>query len=140
MLVKFLWKKILCTILVICSLASACMINAAEVEKQSDTGITPRASYLAADANITSYGIYWHQPDGYPAYRVWIDNTTGALMTVTITSPSGQTKNIYVTAGNNMTYTNNNAEDDGTYRATFHTYADALSGTIRVRVSTTPLM
>ena len=141
-----LWRKILCAILMVCSLATACIVSASEIsdpslqtsEAESETIISPRASYIAAEANITSAGIYWRLPDGYNSYRVWIDNTTGALMTATITSPSGQTKNIYITSGSNQTYTNNDAEP-GSYRVTFHTYADALSGTIRIRVSNMPL-
>lgn len=60
-------------------------------------------------------------------------------MTATITSPSGQTKNVYVTSGSNKSYTDNDAED-GIYRVSFHTYASSLSGTVRVRVSTMPLV
>lgn len=144
---KTTWRTLLCSVLILCCLSSACIIGATNISEksptsnislQSDSDISSRANFLALDASITKNGVAWAQLEDYIAYRIWIDNTTGALMTVTITSPSGQTKNLYVTSGNDLTYTNNNAEQ-GVYRVSFHTYADALSGTVRVRVSTTPL-
>ena len=107
-------------------------------EQYEDT-ISPMANFLALDTNIANRPSGWVQMEDFIAYRIWIDNTTDALMTVTITSPSGQTKNLYITSGSNKTYTNNSAEE-GTYRLSFHTYASTLSGTVRVRVSTTPLL
>lgn len=139
---KTLLKNLLCSTLVICSLASACMIPAAEAPDQystdTNTEISPRSSIITLDVSITRSSYSWFQQGGYTAYRIWVDNTTGALMTVTITSPSGQTKNVYITSGSNKTYTNNDAEA-GTYHISLHTYADALSGTLRVRASTMPL-
>lgn len=143
---KSLWKKTLCVTLVLCTFLSACIVGAADsdqtssstVTNQNSATISPRWSDVALDTNITSYGANWIQPDDFPSFRVWVDNTTGALMTVTITFPSGQTKNMYITSGSNQTYTNNDA-DPGVYRLSFHTYASTLSGTVRVRVSNVPL-
>lgn len=145
---RSLLRSFLCVMLVMCFLVPAYMIGAVDttsrdsissVNEQDNTGVTPRLSEIALDDNITSYGSVWIQPDGYPAYRFWVDNTTGALMTATITGPSGQTKNVYITAGSNKSYTNNDAEP-GVYRVSFHTYGTTLSGTVRVRISTMPLV
>ena len=143
-----LLRNDLCVMLAMCFLVPAYMIGAVDAtsqapilsaNEQDTTGATPRLSEIALDDNITSYGSVWIQPDGYPSYRFWVDNTTGALMTATITNPSGQTKNVYITAGSNKSYTNNDAEP-GVYRVSFHTYAATLSGTVRVRISTMPLV
>ena len=136
-------QKVLCMALVLCSFVSTFVIGATDspqppTPEQNDTGVISRASHISLDTSITSAGARWIQPINYPSYRLWVDNTTGALMTVTITNPSGQTKNVYVTSGSNKTYTDNNAES-GLYTLSFHTYADALSGTVRVRASNVPL-
>lgn len=146
---KAIFKKLLCITLVMVSFASVCMVGATEtsdqayteptIGSQGDLDTSPRSSVIAVDEPISNYDIYWYQQEGYPSYRLWVDNTTGALMTVTITKPSGQTKNVYITAGNNTTYTDNDAKS-GFYKLSFHTYAATLSGTVRVRVSTTPLI
>lgn len=142
-------KNVLCSALAFCSLASACAFAATDVSnetlplstktEQNNTSISPMSSVLALDMSITKSSAAWAQLKEYVAYRIWVDNTTGALMTVTITSPSGKTKNLYITSGSNKTYTDNNAES-GIYKLAFHTYADTLSGTVRVRVSTRSLL
>jgi len=140
---RFLWKKVVCSILIVCTLSSVVALGATESapslsdENNSDT-IQTRANYLAVDSSISGRNISWYQGSNEIAYRIWVDNTTGALMTVTITSPSGHTKNLYITSGSNQTYTNNDAEH-GVYTLSFHTYASSFSGTVRVRVSTTLL-
>lgn len=145
---KNLWRRILCLMLVVFSFIPICLVSAAEMPNSSfsqvaiednNPEISPRWNDIALDSPITSNGAAWYQQESCTAFRLWVDNTTGALMTVTITFPSGQTKNVYVTAGSNKSYTNNDAEY-GVYRVSFHTYASTLSGTIRVRVSTTPLL
>lgn len=145
---KKTWKVFLCTTLVMCTLSSACIFGATNDADQSstlpveasqnDTGISSRANFLSLDISITGYDYAWRQMDGYTSFRAWVENTTDALMIVTITYPSGKTKNLYVTAGNSTTYTNNNAEF-GIHTVSFYSYADSFSGTMRVRVSTTPL-
>lgn len=134
---KNIFKSLISIILVVCTLSSVVVLGASESNMDQNV-IEPRTNYLAIDSSINVPTRAWNQSSGFIAYRIWIDNTTGALMTVTITSPSGQTKNLYITSGSNQTYTNNNAEP-GLYRLSFHTYADQLSGTVRVRVSTTAL-
>ena len=141
-------KRMVCVTLLLCSLVLSCVTGAAGAvsqpilldspQQKNNSNPSPMSSDVALDAPITRYGASWYQEAGYCAYRLWIDNTTGALMTVTITSPSGKKETVYVTSGNNKSYVNNNAEA-GAYFLSFHTYADALSGTVRVRISTVPL-
>ena len=105
---KKTWKVFLCTTLVMCTLSSACIFGATNDADQSstlpveasqnDTGISSRANFLSLDISITGYDYAWRQMDGYTSFRAWVENTTDALMIVTITYPSGKTKNLYVTA------------------------------------------
>ena len=141
-------KRTICVSLLLCSLVLSCVTGAAysisesilseNLQQINNSDHSSMSNNVALDAPITQYGAQWYQLSGYHAYRLWIDNTTGALMTVTITSPSGKKETVYVTSGNNKSYVNNNAET-GVYSLSFHTYVDALSGTVRVRISTTPL-
>lgn len=136
------WKKFVGLILAVCTLAPACVTSAASVDYtegiDGSVAIQPMSSYIQLDTKVTVAGASWTQPWGYSSYRIWVDNTTGTLMTVTITSPGGQKKNLYVPADTSKTYTENSAKY-GKYRVSFQCYGDTLSGTIRVRVSETSL-
>lgn len=142
------YKRMVCVALLLCSLVLSCVAGSTSAggqpvlpknaSQEGSLNSSPMSSDIILDTPITSSNTSWYQRPGYHAYRLWIDNTTGALMTVTITSPSGKKETVYVTSGNNKSYVNNNAET-GVYSLSFHTYADALSGTVRVRISTAPL-
>ncbi len=139
------WKKIVGLTLAACTLTSACVVGAAEPTKGEPISanirggeIVPMASDIVVNTSIVGSTISWYQRPGYPSYRVWVDNTTGTLMTVTITEPSGEREKFFVPADTNKSYTVNDAED-GFYDILFESYADKLSGTIRIRVSETPL-
>lgn len=139
------WRKMVCTVLVACSLSAVCVAGAVEqsipseaVEAQG-TEIIPMANRLTIDMAITRKSESWHQDSGYGSYRVWVDNTTSQRMTVTITSRSASDQHtFYVPANSNKTYTVNNAVS-GTHTITFATASGYLSGTVRVRVSEEPL-
>lgn len=140
------WRKMVCTVLAVCSLSTFCV--AAAVESAPSTaaaeapvmGIVPMASHIGLDTSITRKNVSWTQTSGYDSYRVWVDNTTSQRMTVTITSKSNADKHtFYVPANSNKSYTVNDAVS-GTHTITFATASGDLSGTVRVRVSDTTLM
>ena len=101
-------------------------------------GITPLSSMIAMDTLATQYGASWFQQNGYTAYRVWVANTTNYTMTVRITEPSNTVRTFYVPAGDNRSYTNNDA-DSGVHTLSFSNGTNYVSGTVRVRVSTEAL-
>lgn len=129
---KAMCKKALCCILMVCTLSSTCLVFAAG---NDDSEFTPMSSQIAVDANITRYGVSWHQGSEFIAYRFWIENTTNQTMTARIYKPNGAITLVIVPAGGNKSYVDNNAVY-GTYDVTFSTSNNVLSGTVRVRVST----
>lgn len=140
---KSFLKKSVCTILVLCTLVSSCVMLAAEptsLDKSSNNndGIIPLSSMIAMDTLVSQYGGSWYQQSGYIAYRVWVANTTNYTMTVRITEPNNTVKTFYVPAGNNQSYTNNNAKS-GIHTLSFSNGTNYVSGTVRVRVSTETL-
>lgn len=141
-------KKIFCVVLALCALPLVCTAGASDISKQdpsfrniqdaNSTTDSPMSSDIALNTNITKRGASWVQGAGYPAYRLWIDNTTNSLMTATITSPSGKKTSVSIASGSNKSIVNNNAEI-GRYTILFRTTSNVLSGTVRVRISTTPI-
>lgn len=136
-------KKATCSILILCTLISSCIILAAESEPadkpgSSNTGIVPLSSMIAMDTLVSQYGGSWYQQSGYIAYRVWVANTTNYTMTVRITEPNNTVRTFYVPAGSNQSYTNNNAKS-GIHTLSFSNGTNYVSGTVRVRVSTETL-
>lgn len=142
-------KKIFCVVLALCALPLVCTAGASDISKQdpsfrniqdaNSTTDSPMSSDIALNTNITKRGASWVQGAGYPAYRLWIDNTTNSLMTATITSPSGKKTRVSVASGSNKSFVNNNAET-GIYSLSFYTASNVLGGTVRVRVSTVPFL
>lgn len=145
-IMKNVWKKLVGFTLAACTLASACVAGAvsemdgmeSSLKGSGSVEIVPMENHLAVNRNISKYGVSWEQDKGYPSYRIWVENTTDQQMRVTIAEPSGRKVIFYVSAGGNRTYTMNNATD-GIHRVSFFTITGELSGTVRVRVSETPL-
>ena len=139
---KFL-KKALCSVLVLCTLTSSCIMLAAETkasgnEGSNTEGISPFSSMIVMDTLVSQYGGSWYQQSGYIAYRIWVANTTNYTLTVRITEPNNAVKTFYVPAGSNQTYTNNNAVA-GIHTLSFRNGTNYVSGTVRVRTSTVAL-
>lgn len=139
---KFL-KKAVCSVLVLCTLASSCVMFAAESDAPENAngnteGISPLSSMIVMDTLVSQYGGSWYQQSGYIAYRIWVANTTNYTLTVRITEPNNSVKTFYVPAGNNQTYTNNNAVA-GVHTLSFSNGTNYVSGTVRVRASTVAL-
>lgn len=144
---KTFCKQILCATLLLCSLPFICVAGDMEAANQplpienataqSSVAPSPFASVIALDQSITRSSFSWYQQEGYPSYRVWVENTTSYIMTVQITSPNGLTTTFLVPAGGNNKYVSNSAIEGG-YDITFRTTGNVLSGTVRVRVSTVP--
>lgn len=132
-------KKLLCSILVLCTLASSCVMFAAPANTDSNNeDIAPLSSMIAMDTIISPYNLSWLQQSGYIAYRIWVVNTTNYTMTVQITGPNNSVKTFTVPAASNRTYTNNDA-DSGVHTLSFSNGTNYVSGTVRVRVSTEAL-
>ena len=100
--------------------------------------VQPMSDYVYLDAKITAAGTFWIQPGGYHSYRIWVDNTTNRTMTVTITSTFEPTHSFTVGSKSNKSYVVNDASY-GKHKVVFSTSNNVLSGTVRVRVSETPL-
>lgn len=142
------WKKIAGFALAICTLGSACVVGAANVNQTEDIAslgnrtwaldVQPMSDYVYLDAKITAAGTFWIQPGGYHSYRIWVDNTTNRTMTVTITSTFEPTHSFTVGSKSNKSYVVNDASY-GKHKVVFSTSNNVLSGTVRVRVSETPL-
>lgn len=140
---KNLLNRILCVILILCSFSLVTITGATgtSLEKKNNednTTPSPMASAIALDTNVTQSGSAWYQMNGYPSYRVWVENTTNYIMTVRITSPKGLTTTFLVPAGGSNKCISNNATE-GVHELTFSTTGNVVSGTVRVRVSTMPL-
>ena len=144
---KTFCKQILCITLILCSLPFICMAGDMETisqpspldnaNAQSSTDLSPMASVIAMDQSITRSNFSWYQQEGYPSYRVWVENTTNYIMTVRITSPKGLTTTFLVPAGGSNKCVSNTAVEGG-YDISFSTTGNVLGGTVRVRVSTVP--
>lgn len=144
---KTFYRQILCIILILCSVPFICMAGDIEAVNQplplenagtqSSADPSPLASVIALDQSITRSSFSWYQQEGYPSYRVWVENTTNYIMTVRITSPNGLTTTFLVPAGGDNKCVSNNAIEGG-YDINFSTTGNVLSGTVRVRVSTVP--
>lgn len=144
---QIFFKRILCTILVLCTFSFVCITGAIEtpnpalpvgrIDGQNTGTASPLSSDIALDRSITRSNASWYQPSGYPSYRVWVENTTNYIMTVRITAPTGLTTTFLVPAGGTNKYVSNNATN-GAHDLTFSTTGNVLSGTVRVRVSTVP--
>ena len=142
------WKKVAGFTLAVCTLASACVVSATSVDgteeatlivdKKELIEIQPMANYVQLDTKITAAGASWTQPWGYSSYRIWVDNTTNRTMTVTITSTFEPAHSFTVGSLSNKSYVVNDASY-GKHKVVSSTSNDMLSGTVRVRVSETPL-
>lgn len=135
------WKKLVCLVLAVCSLSVVGTAGAVEttevpaLSESQNTEIQPMASHIELDAAIRKTGLAWIQPRGYGSYRVWVENTTNRLMTVTITSSSSSDSHrYYVSANDSRTYVINDAVS-GTHTISFDAGSESVSGTVRVRVS-----
>lgn len=139
-------KRLLSFILVLCTLSTACMVCATESETENTSpacieelsGADLFSSKLQVDASITRKSISWTQPNGYTAYRIWVENTTSVEMKVTIVDSKNKTQAFYVPSKGNKTFTDNRAVT-GNYTISFYTGNVAPSGSVRVRVSTESL-
>ncbi len=143
------WKKIAGFALAICTLGSACVVGAANVNQTEDIAslgnrtwaldVQPMSDYVYLDAkNYRSRHIFGYSRGGYHSYRIWVDNTTNRTMTVTITSTFEPTHSFTVGSKSNKSYVVNDASY-GKHKVVFSTSNNVLSGTVRVRVSETPL-
>lgn len=136
-------KRFTATLLSLCMLFSTlCMCFATdarepEIPVECSSQIMPRASYQIIDEDITQRGITWQQPDGYIAYRVWVQNTTGETMTVTVTSDGGTFTETVPANSSKTILTVNNAWENEVHSIDFQTRSGTVSGTVRVRVSDT---
>lgn len=102
-----------------------------------DDNVT-RNNYLVIDnENIYTSGKYWDQPSGYASYRIFVSNTKNETMKVTV-SYGSLSYDFNVSANGTNTITVNNAQAVRHY-VSFSTNSGAVSGTISVRVSNTPL-
>ncbi len=73
-------------------------------------GIQPRANYVILNDTLDEGGNRWDQPNGYNAYRVWIENDGNETLYVTISY--GQYEHEYtVSANGTKSFTVNNAHD-----------------------------
>lgn len=134
-------KKAVCSLLILCTFSSSCIMLAVEPENPGstgDNGAVPLSSMIAMDTIISPYNLSWLQQSGYTAYRIWVVNTTNYTMTVRITGPNGSVRSFTVPAASNRTYTNNDA-DSGVHTLSFSNGTNYVSGTVRVRVSTEAL-
>lgn len=140
-------KRLLSFILVLCTLSTACMVCATESETENTpsvyieelSGAELFATKLPIDSTITRKSMTWTQPNGYTAYRIWVENTTSVEMKVTIVDSKNKTQAFYVPSKGNKTFTDNHAVT-GNYTISFYTGNVAPSGSVRVRVSTESLL
>lgn len=126
-------KRCVSLLLLFLTVSSCCIASAA-----NDRNPAPMADHVALDTAITSAGSSWSQPFGYPAYRIWVNNTTSQTMTVTISTALSQSHTFSVPAKSAKAYTVNNASY-GRQKISFKTKNNVLSGTVRVRVSSVAL-
>ena len=94
---------------------------------------------LPIDSTITRKSMNWTQPNGYTAYRIWVENTTSVEMKVTIVDSKHKTQAFYVPSKGNKTFTDNCAVT-GKYTISFYTGTVTPTGLVRVRVSTESLL
>ena len=96
---------------------------------------TPRASQVVVEASISSLGASWVQPFGNNSYKIWVDNTTDQVMTVT--HVSGLRNDTYEVEPNSkrVVAVVNNAIPFAEHRLDFSTPNGVLSGRVTVRVS-----
>ena len=140
-------KRLLSFILVLCTLSTACMVCATESETENTpsvyieelSGAELFATKLPIDSTITRKSMTWTQPNGYTAYRIWVENTTSVEMKVTIVDSKNKTQAFYVPSKGSKTFTNNHAVT-GDYVISFYTGTVAPSGSVRVRISTESLL
>lgn len=140
-------KRLLSFILVLCTLSTACMVCAtgSEIENtppaciEELSGAELFATKLPIDTTITRKSITWSQPNGYTAYRIWVENTTSVEMKVTIVDSKNKTQAFYVPSKGNKTFTDNRAVT-GKYTISFYTGTVTPTGLVRVRVSTESLL
>ena len=140
-------KRLLSFILVLCTLSTACMVCATESETENTpsvyieelSGAELFATKLPIDSTITRKSMTWTQPNGYTAYRIWVENTTSVEMKVTIVDSKNKTQAFYVPSKGNKTFTDNHAVT-GNYTISFYTGNVAPSGSVRVIVSTESLL
>lgn len=140
-------KRLLSFILVLCTLSTACMVCATESETENTpsvyieelSGAELFATKLPIDNTITRKSMTWTQPDGYTAYRIWVENTTSVEMKVTIVDSKNKTQAFYVPSKGNKTFTDNRAVT-GKYTISFYTGTVTPTGLVRVRVSTESLL
>ncbi len=137
-------KKLISLGLVLAMALSVCVLPAQavndrepEIPVECNSQIMPRASYQIINEAITQRGVDWQQPDGYIAYRVWVDNTTSETMTVTVTSAGGTFTETVPANSSKTILTVNNAWENETHSIDFQTRSGTVSGTVRVRVSDT---
>ena len=104
--------------------------------------ITPLDSNTPLSAEpITNHGLEWYQEEGYPAFRIWVQNDTDQEMKVTICydGTSEEDKMVfrvppYEGGGGYVNFT-----DEGkTYVLDFQTPNGVLSGACTVRISEEP--
>lgn len=140
-------KRLLSFILVLCTLSTACMVYATGSETENTSpacieelsGVDLFSSKLQVDASITRKSMTWTQPNGYTAYRIWVENTTSVEMKVTIVDSKNKTQAFYVPSKGSKTFTDNHAVT-GNCTISFYTGTVAPSGSVRVRVSTESLL
>lgn len=139
-------KRLLSFILVLCTLSTACMVCATGFETENTSpacieelsGTDLFSSKLQVDASITRKSINWTQPNGYTAYRIWIENTTSVEMKVTVVDSKNKTQVFYVPSKGSKAFTDNHAVT-GEYTINFYTGSAAPTGLVRVRISTESL-
>lgn len=87
---------------------------------------------------ISTSGVAWDHPNGFPHLRVYVENTQNQTLNVTFTSPNGQRFPFTVPAFSSRTYTGS-FNPTGRARADFSTPNGNVTGRISVRASTLPL-
>lgn len=111
-----------------------------EINEGEGNGIDPLNSYLIVDDPVTQGGSRWSQPAGYKSYRLWVHNTSGAQMTVTVRYSNGRYGYAQtLESGEAKTIATINNAAVGVHTINFTTNTGRVSGTVRVRVSDTAL-
>lgn len=104
--------------------------------------ITPFASRTpVSNKPITEDGAEWYQEEGYPAFRIWVQNDTDEEMKVTIEydgMPHNGEMVFRVPAHQGGGGYVNFAEEGTYYYVDFQTPNGTFAGSCTVRISTTP--
>lgn len=132
------FKKFLSVLCAVCMILSCAAPSFAMDTSLVDDGTrlpTPRASQVVVEQSISSLGASWTQPFGNNSYKIWVDNTTDELMTITHTS--GFITRIYELEANMSDVVDvvNDAIPFAAHYLDFSTQSGTLSGRVTVRVA-----